>query len=881
MKWPEPRFQPLCLVVWLGVSPLCFAGDFVVAADPSPRAFIVADRGSNLVLRLNLAGRCEVDEVWVRGRSVAGPGAGAFTGIRISNQWFTTRSNQVSVRVNAERNRLVVSGIRLGPPEFLVQERWTFSAAARQSAAGASGLCWRIERRYPGPATLEDSVMPAWNFTSLTTWTGALLDHGGVAWNRYLDTPNATYAVQAGGFVCWNPAANDALAIRATPGRGNRHPFHAHARFTHEADGTLTAAFLIAPEALRPKHDLRRFHPSATDLWAPFPVAAGTAAAEFSLLALDYEQTFDLGDLKGLPEAGIRELLHTIGRYGVVDRRIVGANGWRSGFKCLHEQWFSQIGIALQDADYLANCAETFDYERDQALQADGRLKSRWWYVSADAMPGTFDSRGYYEAQWGLLMDSQTCFPICVAELFDLTGDRRWLAGQKPACERMLDYLLRRDADEDGLVEMHNDSHTDQKGSDWIDVIWAAHENALVNAELYYALTRWAELEELLGDRARAAQYRQRAARLKDRFNRTTAEGGFWDPAKEWFIYWRDRDDSLHGNNLVTPVNFAAIAYGLCDQRQRRQAILDRMEAEMQKEKLFFWPLSFFPYEPDEGHAKVNYPFPNYENGDIFLSWGELGVRAYAETRPDLALRYIRNTLARYEQDGLSFQRYERRTQRGAGEDILAGNCMPVVGLYRNIYGVQPKYNRLLLDPRLTPDLAGTRLRYRLRGQTWWIDLAPAAYAASTAGFTVRHGSRFGVNVAGERLEFFPGAQAKAELVLERKAGGRLEVKVDSWSEGLREARQWTVRASDRSVRLTQTIAGLEPGLSYDLREAGRKVRSLAADASGRLRVQSTLGPGEVVSFSLHGQAVPRPAARQGQTAIPEGSEAGRVSGEG
>lgn len=881
MKRGAPRFQPLCLAALLGVSPLSLAGDFVVAADPARQAFIVADRGSNLVLRLNLAGRCEVEEVWVRGRSVARPGAGAFTGIRISNQWFTTRSNQVSVKANAEKNRLVVSGIRLGPPEFPVEERWTFSAAAREPAGGAPGLGWKIERRYPGPATVQDSVMPAWNFGSLTTWTGALLDNGGVAWNRYLDTPNATYAVQAGGFVCWNPTANDALAIRATPGRGSRQPFQAHARFTHEADGTLTTAFSIAPEALRPKHDLRRFHPSASDLWAPFRVTAGATAAEFSLTALDYEQTFDLGELKGLPEASIRELLHTIGRYGVVDRRIVGANGWRSGFKCLHEQWFSQIGIALQDADYLANCAETFDHERLHALQADGRLKSRWWYVSADAMPGTFDSRGYYEAQWGILMDSQTCFPICVAELFDLTGDRSWLAGQKSACERMLDYLLRRDADDDGLVEMHNNFHSDQQGSDWIDVIWAAHENALVNAELYHALTRWAELEELLGDRARAAQYRQRAAKLKRQFNRTTAEGGFWDPAKEWFIYWRDRDDSLHGNNLVTPVNFAAIAYGLCDAPGRRQAILDRIEAEMQKEKLFFWPLSFFPYEPDEGHAKVNYPFPNYENGDLFLSWGELGVRAYAETRPDVALRYIRNTLERYERDGLSFQRYQRRTQQGAGEDILAGNCMPVVGLYRNLYGVQPKYNRLFLDPRLTPELAGTRLRYRLRGQTWWIDLAPTAYAVSTAGFTVRHGSRFGVNVAGERLEFFPATHAGAELVLERKAGGHLEVEVDSWSEGLREARQWTLRAGDRSVRLTQTIAGLEPGLSYELRESGRKVRSLTADASGRVRVRSRLGPEQVVSFSLHGQAVPRPAARQGQTAIPEGSEAGRRSGEG
>ena len=137
----------------------------------------------------------------------------------------------------------------------------------------------------------------------------------------------------------------------------------------------------------------------------------------------------------------------TIGRYGVIDRRMVGANGWRTGFACLHEQWFSQIGIALADGDYIANCTATYDYERQHAIQPDGRVKSRWCYSSGDAMPGTYDPFGFYEAQWGYLMDSQPAFAICVAEQFDLTGDEGWLRDQKTACERALEYLLRRASD--------------------------------------------------------------------------------------------------------------------------------------------------------------------------------------------------------------------------------------------------------------------------------------------------------------------------------------------------------------------------------------------------------------------------------------------------
>jgi uncharacterized protein (DUF608 family) len=84
----------------------------------------------------------------------------------------------------------------------------------------------------------------------------------------------------------------------------------------------------------------------------------------------------------------------------------------------------------------------------------------------------------------GLPPDSQPSWVINVAELFDLTADLAWLKRQKSACERALDYLLKRDADGDGLVEMLTESCRQARGSDWIDVIWASHENALVNAQL-------------------------------------------------------------------------------------------------------------------------------------------------------------------------------------------------------------------------------------------------------------------------------------------------------------------------------------------------------------------------------------------------------------
>jgi hypothetical protein len=85
------------------------------------------------------------------------------------------------------------------------------------------------------------------------------------------------------------------------------------------------------------------------------------------------------------------------------------------------------------------------------------------------------------------------------------------------------------------------------------------------------------------------------AARLKTGFNQPIAEGGFWDPTNQWYVYWRDKDGSIHGDNLATPVNLAAIAHGFCDDASRRRSVLGRMEHEMQQEGLFSRPLNFFP----------------------------------------------------------------------------------------------------------------------------------------------------------------------------------------------------------------------------------------------------------------------------------------------
>ncbi len=340
------------------------------------------------------------------------------------------------------------------------------------------------------------------------------------------------------------------------------------------------------------------------------------------------------------------------------------------------------------------------------------------------------------------------------------------------------------------------------------------------------------------------------AARLKASYNRTTAEGGFWDPQHQWYVYWRDKDGSIHGNDFVTPVNVAAIAYGLCDDAGRREAILGRMEAEMRKENLFFWPLNFFPYQPGEGHP-LNFPFPKYENGDIFLSWGELAVRAYAKSKPEIAVKYIKNVLAKYEADGLSFQRYLRQSQRGAGEDILAGNCMTVVGLYRDIYGIQPQHNRLYLEPHLTPELNGTQLRYSLRDQSYVITLSMEGSRMTVEDFAVQDAGPFALNVQGDAAEFFPGSRSVPALSVTRSRRAPVDIDVEAWPISQAGARRWTESCSGRGVAVRNVVSDLQPCTVYNLRCDGRKVGPFEADSMGRIEFKRSLGHAEPERFEL------------------------------
>lgn len=791
-----------------------------IVQDRTHQSIVLSDATGHLKMRLHYGAGCYLDKIIVNGTEVTGSGSVVYSGIRIDSQLFSSQAPLAAPDVSVQGDSVVVDHIRYGNKAFPVEERWVFRV-------GKDDITWRILRRYSAQGTIEENDFPCWQFNTMATWDGALLDNGGVAWNRLLGQPGDTYGSHVGTLTCWNKSNSN--CFRITPS-GPR-PVYRTATFSHEKSGRWSVVQSASDRPVGTRFGLRRFLTTGKPVFDPLSVEKQEAVVTYKLQALRYDSLYNRGIFNGIDGKAVNEMLNTIGRYGVVDQNLYGSNGWRTGFLVLQEPWLALQGLAVDAPEFIDGYSQTLAYEKEHAIKPDGRVLPRWHQDASDAMAHTYQPDGFYECQWGYMLDAQPAFAIDVAEQFDITGDVHWLRGFKPACEKVLGYMIDGYLEDNGLFRVVQSSHIDQKGCDWMDVVWASYEVASINAYMYKALVRWSSLEKLLGDEAMSAKYRHLAGRLKTAFNKSIADGGFWNPARKWYVYWREKDGSVYGNNLVSMVNFLAIGYGLCDDTARQDAILNQIEGLMNQQRLFIWPSCFFPYEDGLGLQGVNYPFPRYENGDLFLAWAELGVRCYADRYPQTALKYIRNVIKRYETDGLAFQRYTREKQTGAGDDILSNNIMAVAGLYRDIYGIRPRYNRLYLDPHLTADLNGTHLNYWLRNQKYKIDLSTGKYTVSTGRFSVSASRAFGINVTGDEIRYFPLDQDSSALKISTHASYALDMM--QWTG---EEMQWREKTRVSPAAVSHEVGHLAPGGHYRLFVGKGPGREMIANRSGVIR---------------------------------------------
>ncbi len=641
-----------------------------------PNAKTISFGNQKLKLKLDYNRKANIALLEVNGQKVIDGTPGIYSEIKTAAAVYNTLNLNIQPKLIVEKNSVKIEGIVYGDKDVTINEVWEFIISE-------TDVKFNLERSFSKPILLEEASTPSFNFSSINSWEGAYQGYGGLAWFYLFNEKLATYGVHTNSSKFWNSKTGNGLNV-TVDASGKEVAM----KYTRTNTDQLAFGISVSDKEMIPRYDegtnRKRFIRQNTNVWSAFYMPAEKTMQSITLSYFDFDQEYGRGKFVGMNGEQVSAVLNTIARIGVIDAKHFGGNSWHTPYGpiCLHEQYIAQLGLAINDSSYLQGYQECLDFYRDNAIKPDGRVWARWAYNNVDIMPGEVTDKGFYEAQWGYLMDSNPDFVTNVAELFDQTGDLKWVKTHQLSSEKALDYIIKRDSDGDGLVEMMTDSYKDKRGSDWIDIIWAAYENAFVNAKLYFALTKWAGIENELGNDEKALQYKTFAAKLKKSFNKPTKEGGFWDEEKQCYVHWLDKDKSVHGRNMVTPVNFMAIAYGICDDDKKIKIILDNIETQMQKEKLFFWPLTMTSYDPGEGKEE-QFPFPYYENGDLFLSWGAVAVKAYANYKPELALKYVRNVMDRHSKDGLAYQRYGRVKQEGLGDDILSGNSLSVVGLYQ------------------------------------------------------------------------------------------------------------------------------------------------------------------------------------------------------
>ena len=742
--------------------------------DTQKKAVVFGNKKINVTLDYN--GKATISSLSVNGQNVIEDTAGIYSTIRTTATTYSSLRLTSTPKVEISNNIVTLSGIHYGDKDVVITENWKFIITDND-------IRFSIDRTLSKTIVAEEALFPSFRFNNMNTWEGAYQDYGGLAWFYLFNEKLATYGVHSRSSRFWNSKTGNGLMI-SVDARGKEVAM----KYSRTADDKLEYGISVSEKEMLPRFDSgtnrKRFIRKRTDVWAPFNLTAEKASQSIVLSYFDFNEQFGRGKFVGINGQQVSAVLNTIARIGVIGRKHFGGNSWHTPYGpiCLHEQYIAQMGLAINDETYLKGYEECLDFYRDNAIKPGGRVWPRWAYDNSDIMPGQVTDKGFYEAQWGFLLDSNPDLVTNVAELYDQTGNKDWVKKHQESCEKALDWIIKRDSDGDGLVEMMTDSYKEKRGSDWIDIIWAAYENAFVNAKLYLALVKWSAIERQLGNNAKAKDYEAFAAKLKIAFNKSTSEGGLWDAEKNCYIHWRDKDNSIHGNNMVTPVNFMAIAYGLCDDTGRRNHILDEIENQMQQEKLFFWPLNLYTYQPGEGND-WQFPFPAYENGDIFLSWGSVAVKAYADYKPDLALKYVKNVMNQHSIDGLAYQRYGRAKQDGLGDDILSGNSLAVVGLYQAIYGINPLYNRFYLNPHITPELAGTELNYHFRGQKLKIGLDLNRYSVANSRFKIIAHKDFGFFGLGNELSYFDGNNPTPSLQLKIEVTGNVTLSINKWTD--------------------------------------------------------------------------------------------------
>lgn len=548
-----------------------------------------------------------------------------------------------------------------------------------------------------------------------------------------LETGGNRYGIEQGSFVllkrAWRPGTGDALAVAAAaPEYIATEVWRAG---TVDEPGSLVTDWQLSQGPWRyangnPKGYAGHFCTDGRPIFAAKSVADGhTDSVTLRYAAGEWASYYDIGRPAGLNAELLSGLINDFGRAMMQDKSIGGSS--ERSFRVAQAPPFTSLwnvyaAELLQDRAAFASFRAQMKDIRDGLQQPDGFVRCCFPFLTLPHVPQAYD-----------VTDNVFAYPLAIAELDELAPDAAWLKDIRPAAEVALDYALRHlligSGPQAGLFSNYQcgqpapDCDCARPLSEWNDNYDIGQVSAYHNVLAYAALQRWADLEtSVFGDRTRSDRYARTAAALKAAYNRDGEHGGFWSPATGAFAYTRDARGLLAKDCYHLFPNGYALMYGVVD-GPRRAALARNLKAQYDiRQRQDGWRLHGSNPLNCKTTETAGMYFPFFENGGVHLLMEQpaaqiglvLGDRHYN-------VGFARTVIQRYGRDGFwgmsHIQPDTLEVRRDTYQEAwMSNNVLGVWPLYHDIFGFQPRRDRLDLVPFIDESLIGSQIHYLWRG---------------------------------------------------------------------------------------------------------------------------------------------------------------------
>ena len=325
-------------------------------------------------------------------------------------------------------------------------------------------------------------------------------------------------------------------------------------------------------------------------------------------------------------------------------------------------QWLAGMGgkATVMGIDLNKIARKTIEFWLSQRMNDDGSLD-------------------YVLQKGNISADSNTGVLNAATDYYLSTGDKSFVSANKDALVKAVGYFIARDLDDDGLIETFRDGNgKNQFGDTGYDTISSGWKNALVNGQAHKSFLGVAKMMEDIGDKDRAKEYRERALRLRQAYNKT-----FFLREQNRYIWWIGQDGKRH--DYINPlIQENAVLFGIADgleadtglkrgPRDVMQALWDAFEVAEYRDSAkgttvdyidsktgnftgFYWGIPCNLEDVPDDYNFQNYgayEFPYYCNGAICPQDAVTAIMAFSSAGMNDKADIIRREIFRRQHEGI------------------------------------------------------------------------------------------------------------------------------------------------------------------------------------------------------------------------------------